>query len=755
MHDRPSDKPPTLFVRNFNSHLAASASVDALMEEYEAELNKPLPMVPRERTARRRSLSNSPEKRMQAKGLTRLPNSDISRTTTPLPAEEKPSGGFFRFGKSMASSFNPLNIFSKVASSWRDTKEEMVHEAREKRDLEDQKRLAEHTYAELKAAGLLGAQGTKPFVEQGGVFATGYGTAEPPSQRDSGIALDFESARSSMDMQSKPHMLPVPAFDSRRRPSLGHIRTPSLHDLKKVVSKIDLHKRSVSASRSRSPEKEAAESGKELRASQSKKDLQKQVKLSRRVSDLESKLDAARKELQNAIAVPPLPPLPLSLQRANRQNPAWKRYAPALPSLLSERLLTADGLDGFTDERDEDEMFGSVVANAQERPKTRAFSGDALYQQPNQPMITSYEFAPEAKTIDAVESVAEPVQQMNAGCTILKVKLPLPDEVTETARTKTTGTQRKSSENQTYRPSEDYLQDDSNPELSKTIAKRKRATEASASYKAAKPNSSRNESDVSEFVPSVGNADDEKKWISGPESAPEDSMREDAKFPIQKQNTRSSAAHSPNCQKKNTSFIDSDSDWEVTKPKTLKKRRSDDTSSSPRNSPRSQKNKATTSTLPVKKANVLTKTKPLPKPPVIIPEDVVLPQTALETVQEEMTVTSIIPLNGDPVKPTARATPAHPGRQYPRSRSRSPLKSPLGISVGNALLSTNNDIRSISSPDSIINRMMQTDSPDHPVIVRPGEKDVPPLPVLVGSQMNRRAVSEANKEEYEWDADIF
>jgi hypothetical protein len=739
-----------MFVRNFNSHLAASASVDALMENYDAELNKPLPAPPRDRTPRHRSLSYSPDKKMQAKGLTRLPNPDISRSTTPLPVEEKPSSGFFRFGKSMASSFNPLNILSKVTSSWRDAKEEMIHEAREKRELEDQKRLAEQTYAELKAAGQLGAQGSKPFADRSKVFATGYSTAEPWSQRDSGIALDFDSARSSTDTLSKPPTLPVPNFDSFRKSSLGHIRTPSLHDLKKVVSRIDLHKRSASASRSRSPEKEPTDGVNELRRSQSKKDLQKQAKLSRRVSDLEAKLETARKELHSAIAVPSVPPTPQPLPRIIRPNPTWKRYAPALPSLLSESLMTADNLEETKNACDEDKIFGGIVANAEERPKTRGFSGDALYQQPNQPLTPTFEFPATSQTWDIGEPVLDPSSQlMYPVNTITKVQ---PAEAPKRTLKNAATRKRKPLDDQISRPHKESRQDDSDFEPSKIkITKRNRATGAPAIRLVAKPEARRDERVELEFSPTSARADDRTKWIPDPESAAEDSMWEETKAPKEKQKQKSNTTVSPKSQKRNTSFIDSDSDWEAAKSKTLKKRRPSETN----NSPKPQKDKAAASSLPVKKANVLTKPKPLPKPPVTIPEDVVLPQTPLETVHEEMMATSSVVLNGDPIKPTARSTPAHPGRHYTRSRSLSPVKPLHGSSDMKALPCMDNQGQSISPlPSGTIGRMMRTESSDSPVIVRPGVKDVPPMPTLVMGQREEKTSLEL-KEEYEWDEDIF
>jgi hypothetical protein len=742
-----------MFVRNFNAHLS-SASVDDLMENYDAEANKPLPAPPRDRTPRRRSRSQPPEKRAQSKGLTHHANADISCNTTPLPVEGKSSGSFFRFGKSMAATFNPLNLFSKVTNTWRETKEEMIYEAKEKKELEDRQRLAEQTYAEMKAAGQFGSQVSKPVADNTKIPASKYHGMEQPSQRDSGIAMNSDSARSSMDILSRPPVIPHPGFDSHRKPSLGHIRTSSFHDLRKVISKVDLHKRSVSSSRSRSPEKDFA--GGELRRSQSKKDLQKQVKLSRRVSDLESKLEAARTELQNAVAVPPLPSTSHATPRANRQSGTWKRYAPALPTLLSERLLYTENFEEHGNERDDGEMFANAVNNAQERPKTRGFSGDYLYQQPNRPLTATFEFAPMSQHEFKVESVETPLQLVSPVSEPSKADSAWPVKLPESTANKAITRTRTSSEDQLYKPGNDNGDNDSELPPSKIKASRRsRGSEAIAPAKLGKDKTARDDSVGIEIVSGNESVDEDTKLGPGPESVAENSIRENAKADGRKKLKKPvSTTASPKPQKKkNTSIIDDDSDQEDSNPKKSKKRGPVDENISPR----SQKIKAArtsmTSSL-AKKGNVLTKSKPLPKAPVALPEETVLSQSALETVHEEFTITSTVSLKGDPTKPTARATPAHPGHQHSRSRSGSPMKSPLSNLAFSApaLPYTNRDALSISSPpSSAFGRMMRKPSPDIVVFAKPGEKDVPPMPGFA----TKHAEEETAKEDYEWDEDIF
>jgi hypothetical protein len=710
MHDRPSEKPPSMFVRTFDSHLT-SASVDHLMEDYETEVNKPLPHPPRDATPSRRSLSQSPDKRTQAMRLTHHPNASISHNATPLTGgDPKPSGGFFRFGKSMASSFNPLNLISKVATNWRATKEEMIQEAKDKKELEDRQRLAEETYAELKAAAQFGAQRTKPFVHDSRNNVSSHDSSEATNQRDSGIAMSFDSTRSSVESISKPPMLP-PALGSPRKSSL-HLRTPSLQSLRKVVSKVDLHVRSVSQSRAQSPDKEASYN--ELRRSQSKKDLQKQNKLSRRVSDLEAKLETARAELHFVIAAPSLPSTPNGLPRPIRQSGTWKRYAPALPTLLSERLLTTENLDEPEDwsAHEESKMFANVVANAEERPKTRSFSGDSLYQQPNEPFGNKYEFAPDSKSYETAKPIQEPPATKSENQSSHSQKR------LNMNPTKSTAKKMKSSEDRSYRRVEESAGEGANYKASDN------------KFTKRKPKTERDSRDQSEIIPADGSDDEGARWMPGPESAVEDSTWEEAKGKtLKKKQKKFIADAGPKSQKTRPSFAEDDSDYETTaRTKTLKKKRPSVTADSPKSS-----NDEPAPPLPVKKAKVLTKTKPLPKLPVL--ESVVLAQTGLETVHEESMTTSTVALKGDPTKPTARATPAHPGRLFMHSCSSSHPTS------------TVSSYENVSPPANITSdRKTTRKSREQIVVARPGESGVPPMPMTI---------EEVRKEEYEWDEDIF
>lgn len=167
--------------------------------------------------------------------------------------------------------------------------------------------------------------------------------SRPISFNDS--AIDVDDRRSSVDhKESHPsaqeEVMPAPNIPyvdrsitpmrsaSGRRSSLN-LRTPSFQTLKKATSHIQLPsvKRNSTAS-------EIGDGSQQVKKQPSKKDLAKHQKLVKRVSNLESQLEAARHELEQSLASTP------ATKPVGR--PARKAFQPgALPSLPSERLLNA------------------------------------------------------------------------------------------------------------------------------------------------------------------------------------------------------------------------------------------------------------------------------------------------------------------------------------------------------------------------------------------------------------------------------
>lgn len=120
---------------------------------------------------------------------------------------------------------------------------------------------------------------------------------------------------------------PLPGTSGRR--SSLTLRTPSFQTLKKATSHIQLP-----SVKRHSVQSDISDSSQQIKKQPSKKDLAKQQKLVKRVSNLETKLDTARRELETALASTPA--------AEAVEKPARKAFKPgALPSLPSERILNA------------------------------------------------------------------------------------------------------------------------------------------------------------------------------------------------------------------------------------------------------------------------------------------------------------------------------------------------------------------------------------------------------------------------------
>ncbi|QDS76954.1 hypothetical protein FKW77_005217 [Venturia effusa] len=695
MHDRPSNKPPSAFTRHFTAHLE-NASVDQLMDDYH-EAAKPLSDRPPTRPFATRSPTRSPQRThfqkvsawSSATGGSNEPEQDVATPTAK-------GSGLFRFGKSMASAFNPVSIWRKVATTFQDTKEEMIQEKlQEKLDERygDSREKAAQAYAALKAAGKLGAQGTTPISRHVRVYAAGYSSeVDPQKQRDSGISMD-DGSRSSMDTAKL-----ASAIDSTRKGS-WHTRTPSFQNLKKMASMGNLHKRSTSGIQSVPSEKEHDDGPGTLRRSSSKLELKKQHKLSKRVSDLEAKLNAARRELDSALAVPaglvssrsvtPIHPLPQvpdddvdihhGAPHVARHGGGWQRtYTPALPTLLSERLLPADGFmdDDSNPSRPQTgssyvNTLDAIEREANDAP-VRGVTDSRFYMQPNEQLRPTFTFTsaksgasePEAMDVDEARPIT-PIGPtsflVDASPSPQKMDIAPPVPEKQTPRKKVVIKRR--NVDATYRPRRQQLEGDTNLEEEE------------------EPKTTK------------------KKQVSD-EGSPNTKRQRASRVPI---------STSPNAKK----------------PKTLTKVQS---------APPVQKI--------VEQVQVL--------------EDETHPRGSLETVHEheEITTTTTVTVKDAPSRPTARATPAHPSRarfdrscsrSRSRSRSRSPRKT-FGISTPSNLNSR--ERRSASPPpSSTIGKGPAQGASESPVVTaRPNGRDVPPMPVKANLE---------KKESFEWPDDVF
>ena len=266
--------------------------------------------------------------------------------------EASKSSGMFRFGKVIANAFNTGNIWQGFNGIWKEKEKE--NQVKPEKDLLKAK--AELKYAELKKSGYKGTQNAAAPPESQEVPAIQHDDTDDSrrsSFRDSGV--DVDEYRSSSDRKDSDHFIipneslmppPPPPTTGRRsaspfsdassgRRSSIRFHKPSLEGLKRVKSQIHLpsiKRHSEDAPSVPSIETNAAGPG--LRREASKKDIAKQYKLSKKVSDLETKLEVARRELELSIQeAPPVPNIPARIGR--------RRFVPgALPSLPSERLLT-------------------------------------------------------------------------------------------------------------------------------------------------------------------------------------------------------------------------------------------------------------------------------------------------------------------------------------------------------------------------------------------------------------------------------
>lgn len=287
--------------------------------------------------------------------------------------------GMYRFGKAIASTFNPSSIWQGINGIWKE-KEKDTKTSPEKQILQGRQAKAAEAYAELKKSGYKGTQtGIVRRRSEDIPIVRPEDIGSPQNQpfRDSGI--DVESYRSSSDRKDSNQSSisvdtlkvpqtrtskgrsPSPLSETGSRKSSLHFRKPSLQSLKKAKSHIHLPStREEPAVSPPVPPLEtkdisnATSTLPRLRKEPSRKDIAKQCKLSKKVSDLENKLEIARRELELSMSnAPPVPEVPSYVGR--------KPFVPgALPSLPSERNMFPPGLES------EDSTVPKAVQQANE-----------------------------------------------------------------------------------------------------------------------------------------------------------------------------------------------------------------------------------------------------------------------------------------------------------------------------------------------------------------------------------------------------
>jgi len=281
---------------------------------------------------------------------------------TAAPRQED-TKGFFQFGRHFPTSFNPITLWKSI---WSQTKEEIAREDMEKEAEKARiKTEAEAKYAQMKETGQLGLQliefgslDTRQYVEptstpQDSAFAIDDPESSHEASRNTSAATVLRPSKYNEDegMLQDGAVDPTTSVTKSLRDRF-HLKRPSLSNLKRMRSDISLNKNRESSS-SISPVKNAfgfsalkhSTSKVDLTNSASRGDLKKQNKLSKRVSDLESKLQQARRELDEALVE--ASPMSKLSGKYERFTPSIGRARPKfvpgqLPSLPSERILMAE-----------------------------------------------------------------------------------------------------------------------------------------------------------------------------------------------------------------------------------------------------------------------------------------------------------------------------------------------------------------------------------------------------------------------------
>ena len=268
------------------------------------------------------------------------------------PSKTRPP--IFRFGrisKSFANYLNPSHVWHGLNGLWKE--KDGSHQGGAVNVLEDRKVKAKAAYAELKQTGFEGVQtfhaAQTPSAPMPRTKQPGHNAAE--GFRDSAIDVDFDdphqpeceqgNIRTAVDPTSTSVGTKVPPHfgKSSIRVSSLPVKPLLVNDVQKTMPKptSEFHLPLPQTETSKTPLSSTMISEmRQLGSNPSRKNLAKQQKLSKRVSDLESKLLFARRELQQSLkTAPSVPELGHSSSRVSAQ-PSF------LPSLPSERLLSPE-----------------------------------------------------------------------------------------------------------------------------------------------------------------------------------------------------------------------------------------------------------------------------------------------------------------------------------------------------------------------------------------------------------------------------
>ncbi|KAL4873724.1 velvet factor-domain-containing protein [Aspergillus spectabilis] len=260
--------------------------------------------------------------------------------------------GIFRFGRAIASAFNPFGGWVSVSEIWKGS-----HDGNRPQEVtNDRLRQAELAYEELKRSGYQGTAKGSCMQSLGTMDAS----LPEETWRSIQAKMDNDGGGGQHSRQSSGH---TPSnYESVNYESVsGSSLRPSFPDLRKAKSSLGIPR------------------GQEVRHQKSRKDMQRQAKLLKRVSDLEDKLLRARRELREISGEEEL--LTRSL---NDESPYQRRFVPgALPSLPSETLLHDPEPTPLSPLREATQAPASKTEARIQVPKTRLLSPKPSAQSPS------------------------------------------------------------------------------------------------------------------------------------------------------------------------------------------------------------------------------------------------------------------------------------------------------------------------------------------------------------------------------------
>ncbi|SMR47845.1 unnamed protein product [Zymoseptoria tritici ST99CH_3D1] len=731
--DKPSQQPPSAFTRFIRSESGNLTQVEELMHDYHNGVNDTADTV--DEPVQRETFSKNEH---QGKATDNKKNEG--------------GGGIFRFGKSFASGFHPIALWNKV---WNESKEELTRrnilEAQRKAKMRAEAQAeAQAKYDQMKQDG--------KFKPQHVVFAGNPAAPRPPVQETSALAsiasngqtyqrqasLGSSAAVAQVDGSSFGGSQTAEVPPSTAKPgrfSRLHLRTPSISNLRSTLRSVRSHSALGGAierepSSSASPVKADMDHS-TLRKSVSRFDLKKERRLSKRVSDLESKLLKARMELSTALDdASPAPKFgnkyerftPLASSRRSRFVPG------ALPTLPSERLMFPTG----PDDEGTDEPLRPFASTT--RPR------NAL------DLNTAFDNIDDEEEEDEEETMR------------VKRKMPYPtraDEVFQPMDTTEDGQENNYGTKSFQAAIEDDLSSD-------PIALDDKELDTPASLS----DDDMEEATQSPDFDSLGN----KLEV----------LNDSPKSATASKKPRSKKRHFDAADDADPLFVpdpddEQSTEFEDTNPKKKRKSTSKSRGSSTKKTPA---NKATKkSSIPVPSPNSKTprtaiptsasntSTVPATAAENVSEDELIAPTkpvrtsidsevTSLDPVFEEEEDLSTIPLKNAPAEPTALSTPARYGHNAVRTRSKSPHKRSDSLQPGamdHVNMKRHRPMRSNSPPPLLAGQLgMPIGFVDGEVSIVPGQAGVPHLPKGANGSFESLVKGGNKKDEpFEWPEDVF